>query len=102
MSKAPLVLVDSSVWIDYFRGTGIDDRLDGLMEEGQIVTNDLVLAGRRQPVIIRPCIFFIGRADKSQMFSSGNIAGVGPVQITIRIRVVIQSVQLATFKHPLK
>jgi predicted nucleic acid-binding protein len=37
------VLVDSSVWIDYFRGMGKPDALDLLIEENLIVTNDLIL-----------------------------------------------------------
>ncbi len=38
------VLVDSSVWVDYFRGTGPAETLDLLIEEGLVVTNDLILA----------------------------------------------------------
>ena len=37
------VLVDSSVWIDYFRGTGQPDVLDYLIDENFVVTNDLIL-----------------------------------------------------------
>lgn len=38
------VLVDSSVWIDYFRGKGDPSKLDLLIEENLVVVNDLVLA----------------------------------------------------------
>ena len=38
------ILVDSSVWIDYFRGSGDNDDLDFLIDENLIVTNDLVLS----------------------------------------------------------
>jgi hypothetical protein len=38
------VLVDSSVWIDYFRGTVSDAKLDFLIDENLVVTNDLILA----------------------------------------------------------
>ena len=38
------VLVYSSVWIDYFQGTGEADVVDLLIEENLIVTNDLILA----------------------------------------------------------
>lgn len=38
------VLVDSSVWIDYFRGSGDTSRLDLLIEENFVVVNELVLA----------------------------------------------------------
>jgi predicted nucleic acid-binding protein len=39
------VLVDSSVWIDYFRGSLRDEgKLEYLIDEGWISTNDLILA----------------------------------------------------------
>ncbi|MEZ4593662.1 MAG: PIN domain-containing protein [Chloroflexota bacterium] len=37
------VLVDSSVWIDYFRGGENSERLNFLIDENQLVTNDLIL-----------------------------------------------------------
>jgi hypothetical protein len=41
-----MILVDSSVWIDYFRGmeTSQTDRLDGLLGNQLVATGDLVLA----------------------------------------------------------
>jgi len=41
-SRRMSVLVDSSVWIDYFRGTG--EELHYLIEEALVVTNELILA----------------------------------------------------------
>ena len=38
------VLVDSSVWVDYLRGAGDTDAVDFLIDEGLVVTNDLILA----------------------------------------------------------
>ncbi len=38
------VLVDTSVWIDYFRGAGNAHDLDTLIDESLIVTNDIILA----------------------------------------------------------
>ena len=38
------VLVDSSVWIDYFRGSENTGTLDLLIEENLLTVNDLVLA----------------------------------------------------------
>lgn len=38
------VLVDSSVWIDYFRGNGNTDKLDFLIDENILAVNDLILA----------------------------------------------------------
>jgi predicted nucleic acid-binding protein len=37
------VLVDSSVWIDYFRAGTNDDRLDELIDTNLVATNDLIL-----------------------------------------------------------
>jgi predicted nucleic acid-binding protein len=41
-----LILVDSSVWIDYFRGTSGPeaDRLDALLGEEALIVGDIVLA----------------------------------------------------------
>ncbi len=39
-----MVLVDSSVWIDYFRVGKNGDKLDGLIDENLVATNDLILA----------------------------------------------------------
>lgn len=41
-----MILVDSSVWIDYFRGTPTPgtDRLDALLGTEPLVTGDLILA----------------------------------------------------------
>ncbi len=38
------VLVDTSVWIDYFRGSRDSKSLDWLIDENIIVTNEIVLA----------------------------------------------------------
>jgi len=38
------VLVDSSIWIEFFRGSDNDARLDFLIEENLVVINDLILA----------------------------------------------------------
>jgi predicted nucleic acid-binding protein len=39
-----LVLVDTSVWIDYFRGGRYAAALDTLIDDNLLVTNDLILA----------------------------------------------------------
>jgi predicted nucleic acid-binding protein len=41
-----VIFVDSSVWIDYFRGTATaeTERLDALLGEEELVTGDVVLA----------------------------------------------------------
>ena len=38
------VLIDSSVWIDYFKGGEKSSKLDGLINDNLIVTNDIILA----------------------------------------------------------
>ena len=41
-----MVLVDTSVWVDYFNGleTPLTDRLDQLLGSGRVLTGDLILA----------------------------------------------------------
>jgi hypothetical protein len=47
------VLVDSSVWVAYFRGTGDPNTVDWLIEEDILVTNDLILAELTPPLLVR-------------------------------------------------
>ncbi len=47
------VLVDSSVWVDYFRDTGQADVLELLIEENLVVTNELILAELIPPLNLR-------------------------------------------------
>ncbi len=48
------VLVDSSVWVEYFRDEEqADDRLEWLITEGLIATNELILAELIPPLILR-------------------------------------------------
>ena len=47
------VLVDSSVWVAYFRGTAGVATLDWLIEESLVVTNDLILAELTPPLLVR-------------------------------------------------
>lgn len=47
------VLVDSSVWVAYFRGTAPLPSLDWMIEEGMVVTNDLILAELTPPLLVR-------------------------------------------------
>ena len=37
------VLVDPSVWIDYFRSGEESERLDYLIDENLVITNELIL-----------------------------------------------------------
>ena len=47
------VLVDSSVWVAYLRGTHELPLVDWLIEEGMVVTNDLILAELTPPLVVR-------------------------------------------------
>lgn len=38
------VLVDTSIWVEYFRTGDFSEKLDFLIDENLIVTNDLILA----------------------------------------------------------
>lgn len=38
------VLIDSSVWIDYFRGDNNSEKLDFFIDNNVVCTNDLILA----------------------------------------------------------
>ena len=38
------VLIDSSVWIEYFRNGNNSDKVDFLIDENLVMTNDLILA----------------------------------------------------------
>ncbi len=38
------VLIDTSVWVEYFRSGNNSEKLDFLIDENLIVTNDLILA----------------------------------------------------------
>ena len=38
------ILVDTSIWIDYFRSGNNSEKLDFLIDENLVVTNDLILA----------------------------------------------------------
>ena len=47
------VLVDSSVWVAYFRGNNDLPTLDWLIEEGLVVTNDIILAELTPALLVR-------------------------------------------------
>jgi hypothetical protein len=47
------VLIDTSVWIDYFRDTKHADAVDVLIEDNLIVTNQLILAELIPPLHVR-------------------------------------------------
>ena len=47
------VLVDTSVWVDYFRGAGSAEIVDRLVEENLVAVNDLILAEIIPPLHLR-------------------------------------------------
>ena len=71
-----MVLVDTSVWVDYFNGvkTAQADRLDQLLGSGRLLTGDLILAellqgfardadyrSARKLLLELPCVDLVGR-----------------------------------------
>jgi len=46
-----MILVDTSVWINYFKGREEVKRLDTFIETNSIVVNDLILAEQRPLVL---------------------------------------------------
>lgn len=38
------VLVDTSIWVDYFKSGANSGKLDGLLESNNVATNDVILA----------------------------------------------------------
>ena len=38
------ILVDTSIWIDYFKSGANSSKLDGLLEDNLVVINDIILA----------------------------------------------------------
>jgi predicted nucleic acid-binding protein len=44
LETAMHILVDTSIWIDYFKSGANCTRLDGLLEDNLIVINDIILA----------------------------------------------------------
>jgi hypothetical protein len=47
------ILVDTSIWIDYFKSGENSARLDDLLEDNQIVINDIILAELEPFLIIK-------------------------------------------------
>lgn len=54
------VLVDTSVWVAYFRGAGDLSPIDALIDEGLVVTNDLILAELVPPLLVRKSHKLVG------------------------------------------
>jgi predicted nucleic acid-binding protein len=38
------ILVDTSIWIDYFKSGANSTKLDGLLEDNRVFINDIMLA----------------------------------------------------------
>ena len=62
------VLVDSSIWIEYFRGAGYEDVVDLLIEENLVTINQIILAELIPPLHLRnqPKLIAILREIKQQ------------------------------------
>jgi predicted nucleic acid-binding protein len=44
LETAMQILVDTSIWIDYFKSGANSSKLDGLLEDNLIVINDIIFA----------------------------------------------------------
>jgi predicted nucleic acid-binding protein len=62
------ILVDTSVWINYLRGTSSADTLDLLIEENLVVTNQLILAEILPHLYIRNQKNLIGLFSEIKQF----------------------------------
>lgn len=61
------ILIDTSIWINYFRGTGDTEVVDLLIEEDLVVTNDLILTELLPPLHInkqKPIIKLLNEVKK--------------------------------------
>ena len=64
------VLVDTSVWIDYFRSGEESARLDYLIDENLVITNELILAELLPLLMIRgekSVVNLLGKIKKSRL-----------------------------------
>ena len=65
------ILIDTSIWINYFRGTGDNEIVDLLIEEDLVVTNDLILTELLPPLHINnqnPIIKLLNEVKKYPIF----------------------------------
>jgi predicted nucleic acid-binding protein len=69
-----VILVDTSVWIDYFNGTGNEytDKLDAALEQGNVAIGDLIfleiLQGFKSDRDYRRAKTTLGSLDQYEMF----------------------------------
>ncbi len=47
------VLVDTSVWVEYFRGSGASEEVDFLVDEGLLITNEIIRAELLPPLLAK-------------------------------------------------
>jgi len=47
------VLIDTSVWVEYFRGSSCLEEVDFLIDEDLVVTNELILTELLPPLLVR-------------------------------------------------
>ncbi|MFH1706395.1 MAG: PIN domain-containing protein [Planctomycetota bacterium] len=47
------ILVDTSVWVDYFKGGPAASRLDGLIDDNLVCVNDMILAELVPPLRVQ-------------------------------------------------
>jgi predicted nucleic acid-binding protein len=112
------VLVDSSVWIDYFRRGGNSNKLDYYIDENLLVINDLIITElvpflkiKKQPKIIS----LLGSIDKLELTINWNqiidyqykclkkgINGVGIPDLIIAQNAIQSHCEIYTLDHHFK
>ncbi len=78
-----MVLVDTSVWVAYFRGAADLPAMDWLIEEDLIATNDLILAELTPVLLVRgelKLVALLGEIERIPL--SPDWAGIIEMQVT--------------------
>lgn len=60
------MLVDTSIWIDYFKSGDKSEKLDFLIDENLVVTNELILTELLPPLILRKEIKLVSLLEKTK------------------------------------
>jgi len=81
------ILVDSSVWISYFRDESAHDRLTGLIRDNQICTNNLILA---------ELIPYLHARDQNEVINL--LAELPAIELTINLEFII-NLQIQNIQH---
>ena len=89
-----MILVDSSVWIDYFRGVESPqvDRLDTLFETNQIVIGDLILTEVLQGFAVKREF-----TEALELFNTVHLVRLGGYIISVQAAINFQKLRARGF-----